>query len=188
MIPTITDPKLSDLAFKNVTDVLEANLSWLNKAYGKVKRYPDKDPSGKMIYHPKIFRGGNDDRKYLSLYPDAELGNYSFFHANDSRQTIVQDVDDLDFASDVALVVWGNIESIYPADFVNRTERHVIDEVIDVLTTKSLNGTRFNLTTWSEEARNIFKDFTFDEVKDQFLIRPYFGFAIYGTITFNKIC
>ena len=187
-VPVLDDPQLEDKVFKTIGDKLVSGISWLNACYGKAKKVPEK-MDNRTIFRPMIYIGGNTNRGYLSLFPDSHLGNYCFFHVDDNSQAIEAiPKQGGDFELKIRIIFWGNIESVYPATYTTKSEQNIKKEVFDFLTTKSFPGSNLEIVKPYDTAENIFRGYTFDEVKEQFLIRPFFGFAFEAVIRFNEIC
>lgn len=185
--PTITaptDPKLWDYVLSPFQIILEGQLSWLDTAYGKAETR-SRERDGALITYPAVYANSLD---YLSVLPDGHLGNYTFF--------AVQDGWDLDqkarrlriTEAQVSLIGWYDIRSIYPADWQQRTNQHIIAEVFDAIRYTTIQGASFRVGQVYEQGQNIYQGFTSSEIPNQYLMRPFGGFRIDLIISFDENC
>ena len=180
----VTNPQLLDLVFNDIRKGLKENLSWLNYAFGKVERIV-KDIKGNKYYIPCIYTRDND---YLDISPDSKFGNYSFFVVDDPQGVTWENKANVGESADFSLIFWFDVRKVM--DQLNvRDKESIKKEILDVLNKKVLvrNG-RFNITSCYELSENIFKEFTLDELDNQFLMHPYCGFRFSGTIEIEELC
>ena len=180
--PSITDPKLLDLAFAPIQTKLESGLSWLDKAFGKCQRL-ERLLNGKTTIKPSIYVGGNDDRQYLDLFPDSSIGNFCFFDVDDLKEHAWQRNQGGPVMAKVGIVFWFDFRDVYPTDHVNKSVENVIDEILQILKT-----TRLVVKSHVEQSANIYPRYTIAEIDNQFLMRPFGGFRINCELQINESC
>jgi hypothetical protein len=181
---TITSPVLADVALAQLQVILEANLSWLTTAYGKIEKRVFQDPESRPVVFPAIFCG---EKEYLNLLPDEHLGNYSYVEVLDSQEVVWRPRQTPDFKADIALVFWFDFRTVYPSDHNTRTVEHVKADVLDALNV-SMPGLRITVNSISERAENIYRGFSASEIQHQFLMRPYGGFRVDANIFYKSAC
>jgi len=182
----LAEATLVDKAIAALNERL-AGLPWLTKAYGQAQRLVGE---GQLNY-PAVFTAGQGSGDYLSLLPDrhlASLGGYSFW---DTKEPVTvsnwrNDLASLQFKA--GLVVWFDFRKVYPADWKGRTIWNVIQDVLNEL--KSGGG----MATFGEDlefhysGETIFPRYSHKEIDRQFLMKPYGGFRIDGTVHFTDNC
>lgn len=182
-IPIIANPQLIDRVIAEVQKGLTDNLSWLNHAFGRSQKLV-KIIQGKRIIMPNVYAGGKD---YIEVSPDANIGNFSFFVIDDPQTVIWQNKIPGDITVIYSLIIWFNIDRIPGAE--NRNTEFVKSEILKTLNGKIwLKSGRLNVTKIYEQAENIYRGFSLDEIDNQFLMHPYCGFRFSGEMTINETC
>jgi hypothetical protein len=194
-VPALVSPQLEDAALLVISGKLEAGLSWLGKAYGRVQLMVD-ERNGRQVQIPGIYIGGADGKQYMpgGLLPDTHKGNFSFFDLSDRQGiTMFRPVRELLFT--VGLVVWGDARTTYPADWQERNVVNVVSDVLDVLENMATPSINIVPTMYFYDATNIYNQrryrldsFTHNEIQTQFLMWPYFGFRIEMDIKYFNNC
>ena len=188
-IPTPIDPQLIDIALLQLQTELTTGLSWLTAAYGKAQRLIERNTSGKRIYFPGVYAGA---KEYLKVFPDSHLGNFCFFEVPDGNERVLWNKNHYNWlTSDFGLIFWFDFRDVYPspADWTLHTIENVKSEVLRVLTTTTYSNLSItDITTFSEQADNIYRSYTHNEISEQFLMRPYGGFRINGTMRYKEKC
>lgn len=182
-ISSITDPQGIDFVLSEFQDKLEAALSWLTKAYGKsyrlVRELNDNDFS-----YPGVITSG---KEYLSMLPDSHLGNYCFFTLDDETFTDYTKGAFNQIERDFSLIFFFDLRDIYPS-WETRTIEHVKAEILTALRSMSITSGQFRLSNVYERAEDVFEGFTVQEVRNQFLMRPYGALRFEGTIYYKQKC
>lgn len=169
---------------------LESSLPWLDHAYGRawrIKRRID----GRDIYLPAVYSGqeehGNAD-DYMEMTPDAGLGCFSFFWLDDPQTVEWYPGQPGPVSSPFSLVVWADLRSVYGTTDCRDTEG-LKAELLDCLNGRiPIKSGRIRITRIYERAENVYKGFSLDEVDNQFLMHPYWGIRLEGTMTANPPC
>lgn len=178
--PTKVDPKLSDVAFDEINAVLKANLTWLDNTYSNIERLR----TNKLIF-PKVYVGTKKNRGYLSLFPDSHLGNYCYIELME-HETIPEagsSRNDVDFK----IVFFFNYEKIY-TDHKLRTIENVKRDVLTILERYPFQASQFRTGKIYEKAEDIFRGYSYKEINDTYMMRPYGALAIEGKIKFIEQC
>lgn len=186
--PTITDPTLADAVIAKIQEGLIANLSWLDVAFGRAERIV-KQVNGRNLYLPAIYAGDTArPNEYLELSPDSLIGNFSFFWMLDPQRLDWRPKIRGTFRDPFALIFWFDLRRC----FETIDNRNVASLEAEVL--KALNG-GFLLRVGSIRvdkiyhlAENIYREFSLDEVDNQFLMHPYAGFRLEGELIYEEPC
>ena len=187
-IPVLADAKLIDAALAKVQTSLIGSLSWLNHAFGKAQQLKETEktntyPYKKTVVFPSVYVGGIDYRK---AFPDAHLGNFSFFDVSDKVEIIRSSRHNTEFKSEVGFVLWFDYRKVYPADWEQRTIENIKVEVLAAFRTMVLTESSIAITGTYERATSIYKGYTDREIKDQFLMRPYGGLRVDFTLKYSE--
>lgn len=188
--PTVTAPtsaKILDRAFAAIQTTLEAQLSWLTTAYGKAERRV-RMKDGREAFYPAVYANALD---YLAVFPDSHLGEFCFFDVADGYR-----FDPFRFGSyskiraEFGIVFWFDFRNVYtsPTNWQERTNQHVITEVLAALRAFSTPSIHLQCNQVWERAENIYQGYTHREIDNQFLMRPYGGFRIDCEAYFNEDC
>ena len=183
-IPSIDGPVLIDAVLLRFQNILSANLEWLNFAFGKCRKLKKSDKKNTIIY-PGIYSGDIDD--YMSLFPDRHIGNFSFFDMDDPDGVVEIDRFNFDHKVRGGLIFHYSFEDIFPNNHENKTEENVKSLVLQVLKKVRIQNGSFSVLNIVEEAANIYKGYTDQEVQNQFLKRPYGGFRVNLEINYSDI-
>ena len=177
-VPKPTDPQLTDKAIVQLQDLLALELPWLNHAFGRAQRLITENDRGKFIFPAVHIKNG----EYQSVMPDSSLGNFSFFVIDDPQQLKTHKSSLSAITSDFSLIVWGNLEDIL-GEQTDRNSECIKRQVIKAITDCSyLLNCEVELLQVYEDARNIYKGYSINEVQTQFLTQPYYGLKIEGTL------
>lgn len=181
--PVLTSATGIDYALKEIQDKLlgGTGLSWLDNAYGRAKRRPET-LNDKTIIYPSVYVGNNE---YLKLFPDTYLGNFSFFVVDDGEEIISQSRKNKEIKSNFSLIFWFNFETVYTSETADGyTVENVKEQVSDFFNANIFPNSKFVWENVYNDGKNIYKGFTDKEIDNQFLMRPYGGFRLEGTIIY----
>ena len=179
-----------DRVLGEIQQGLIGNLPWLDAAFGRAQRLVRNTPSGRRITTPNVYAGTKGKvNDYIEVSPDAEIGNFSFF-AIEEPQDILPGVGQREFRIPFGLIVWFDCRRA----FNSATNRNIEALKLDVLRVLSgrtgfaLAQGHIEVTRIYEQAMNIYRGFSLDEVDNQFLMHPYGGFRIEGYLYFLEEC
>lgn len=176
----VTNPKLFNRIICELEDGL-ANLPWLDCIFGKSETLCDSK-DGRKSFTPNYYVG-NDE--YINLLPDDVNGNYCFFVLHDPN-VVMADVDILTrLKTDFSLIVWFDLRTI---DNNERDTEAIKANILDVLTRTRLTDGIVEINKVYETAKYVFGDYSIDEVDNQFLMSPFAGFKIEGSMTIKEVC
>ena len=185
-IPAKSNPKLIDAALNQVNSLL-SQLTWLNNRFGKCEDLIDGKGREEKRF-PAIYTGSKYEKGYLKLFPDSRLQNFSYFYITNQNIKVIPHQGQL-ITFDFGLIFWFNIEDIYPSDYKNKSIENVKSEVIDILNVGVMSDVMIRLNNIQELASDIYRGFSFSEIDNQFLMRPYSGFRINGNMRYlEPIC
>lgn len=186
--PVIDNPQLIDLVLGEVQNGLVKNLGWLDMAFGRAQKLV-KIVDNKKYFTPNVYAGTpgkvND---YIPVSPDSKIGNFSFFWIDDPQTIDWMPGQQSNLKTPFSLIFWFNVAKVHNSK-VNRNT-----EVIKANILRTLNGGlglrsgRIKVTRIYEQAENIYRGFTLDEVDNQFLMHPYAGFRFEGELIILEPC
>ena len=194
------DPVLLDKILQDMQKSLMNRLKWLNYAFGRVYKLVEHRPDGNKFIYPAMYNG---DGEYVSLLPNDNFGNFSWFDIYDPQKIteVVQSLPQYTFSG--AIIFWYDLSSIYEDETVMHTEE-VKDEIMRVLTTPGLITTTGKLVINDiyERFENIYKGYSIEKIYNnytykgegiqdidkQFFMYPYAGIRIEFTLTTRELC
>jgi len=178
----ITDPINLDRAIQEIQVALRG-IEWLQIVYGRARVIPEL-VNGKLIEMPKVYYGS---KEYLNIFLNDNKKSSAWFQVTGSEIP-------LDYASGakiqkyeapIALIVWFDLKRLqldHP-DFI--FTEHLKREIQNKISRYP------NLTivrVWDENAAEIFREYTFDEAKDQFLTYPKGALRFDFLLTYDYDC
>ena len=176
-------PKLFDRVIGYVEDGLAANVQWLDHVFGRCERLV-KMMNDRKYHTPNWYMGRGE---YLLLTPDQRLGNYCFF-VMDEPQKVQWSVGETSrIRSPFALIVWVDMRTIDEHD--ERDTEKVKQDILHVLNGQAwIREGGLTVTRIYERDENVFREFTMDEVDNQYLMSPFAGFRFEGEMYINNAC
>ena len=182
-MPSIGNPRVFDALFQEIQSQLVNELDWLDYAFGKAQRLVKVTEQNKRYVYPGVYAGV---REYLDVTPNDRFGNFSFFLLSDP-QTLTGDKRKLTEApASFSLIFWLDLRKIEDVD--NRGIDELKESIFNaVMRGRYLSG-RVTLETVMEQADNIYRGFTIDEVANQYLMHPFAGLRFEGTMQLINIC
>lgn len=179
ILPIFTDKPISEMQ-----DALISKLTWLNHAFGRCQRLIALKDGGNYFYPGIHIESG----QYINVFPNSELGNFSFFHIIDPQKIEFNQRSYNKVSANYALIFWLNLDKI----FISSTERNtevVKAQILQTLTRELyLKSGSITVNNIYEQAENIYKGFSVKEIESQFLMQPYAGFRFEGEMIFNEGC
>ncbi len=169
---------LQDDVLGTINASLEQNLDWLTTAYGKVETFTRKSKKDDRlkVYYPAVYVGGNADR-YVELFPDRQLGNYSYCEVIDVPEYEKTGPATVRPIFRVKIVFWFKWVDLYPADWKARKLEEVKGQVFTVLLKTPHTRVVERFKTY-EKPDQIYKGFDHRDIEENFLQRPFGGFAV----------
>lgn len=190
-IPYKENPVLLDKILQDIQRALTEKLKWLDHAFGRAYKLTEYQQDGSKFIYPAMYNG---DGEYISLLPNDNLGNFSWFDIYDPQKLIQATPGAPQYTFSGALIFWYRLDSIYEDKSVMYTEE-VKDEILRVLTTPGFITTpgRLLITEIYERLENIYRGYTYkgEDIQDgekQFLMYPYAGIRIEFTLTTRELC
>ncbi len=186
-------PELIDKVIKEINDSIADSLPWIENRFGQAESIRKKKegttiPGGQIVTFPAIF-SGKKDNGYLSLLPDTDNGNYSFFVIKDPER--IQNFNPNQFqrfSIDYSFIVWYNITTVVdPEEHRNRElVKKTVIRALSSITKKKLET--LTIDTIEKDPDRIFREYSFNEIDSQYLIHPYAGLRINGKLSFKDNC
>lgn len=182
-VPKVTNPVLFDKIIVELQDGLKAKISWLNYSFGRVQKLAMlKDK--KTVYYPAVHILNGE---YRNLFPDDQLGNFSFFEIADSETLDSQQRLSGLLTGKFSLIVWCNLDNIYAGSSDRNTEAIKL-VILNALRQTVLTAGRIEPTDIYTRSENVYKGYTNNEIDTQYLTQPYFGVRIEGNIKLWESC
>lgn len=183
--PIIENPQLIDKVLGQIQTGLIDQIGWLDVAYGRAQRLV-KEINGKKYFTPNVYSGKNKD--YVPVSPDSHKGNFSFFWIDDPQNIDWIPNQQGAINTRFSIIFWMDLRKVLGSANDRNTE------VIKIEILKALNGRigltdgRISISRIYEQAENIYKGFSLDEITNQFLMHPYYGFRFEGDLFINEPC
>lgn len=164
---------------------------WLDAAFGRAQRIT-RIINGKRVIAPACYCGGwrnHGENDYIEVGPDSKIGNFVYFEVDDP-ETIDAGIWGRTITSPFALVFWGDMRILSGELTARNIEMLKADFLYFLAGRMGWHLKQGRITTGRvyEQAQNIYKGYSLDEVDAQYLMHPYCGFRIEGTLTFDEIC
>lgn len=183
--PVIDNPQLIDVVFGEIQNGLVDNLGWLDMAFGRAQKLV-KIIETKKYFTPNVYTGIAND--YIPVAPDSKIGNFSFFWLDDPQTMDWVPNQQGNIKTPFSLIFWFDLRRVYNS----ATNRNT--ELIKANILRTLNGGfqmksgRIKINRIYEQAENIYRGFTLDEVENQYLMHPFAGFRFEGELTVIEPC
>lgn len=182
-IPTIQYPRLFDKVIVEVQKALADNLPWLDHSFGRAERLV-KVINGKKYYSPNVYIGRNE---YRLITPDDAVGNYSFFVLGEPQNVEYYPGMQNSLTTNFSLIVWLDMRRVETYD--ERNTEAVKRDILRVLNGGvHLRTGSVSINTIYERAENVFKEYTLDEIDNQYIMHPFAAFRFEGTIKVEDDC
>ncbi len=193
-VPKPVNPELIDKPIGVIQDCLNDNLSWLDHSFGKSQRLAEIQNKKKRFF-PGVWI--NSLGRYINVFPDQELGNFSFFTL-DGPESIdsAKGRSFFDVTCKISIIFWFDLSSIFESS-KDRDLEAVKKQILNVLV-KSLvlSNARFEVHKVYERYEKIYADLDIDnfrsesqeEIKSQMLMQPYAGLRFEGNLKFIEAC
>ena len=182
--PNLTTPVMIDRVLACIQDSLIARVGWLNHAFGKAQRLVClRDNSN--YYYPGVHIG---EFEYMNVLPGQDFGNRTFFIIDDPQIVENNSRRYNTIKSPFSLVLWYDIATIFKATKERNTEeikRQIMRALNDTILP---SGARIEITRIFEQAENIFKGYSIKEIDTQYLMHPYAGLRLEGTLIYRDEC
>ena len=189
--PVYEDPAFADIQIQAIMKSLEENLDWLDVAFGRAERIT-RMAGNKKIKIPAVYLGSDKDKfknEYLELAPDSRIGNFSFFYMLEPETLRLQPYQQGYIHAPFALIFWFDLRKVWES--VNtRNLEFVKQQIVKCLNrqTRFTNHGRLELTRIYNTPEQIYREFTLDEIDNQFLMHPFAGFRFEGVLVFEEPC
>lgn len=192
-------PVLLDKVIQELQKVLMDKLTWLNYAFGRGYKMVEHRTDGSKFVYPAMYNG---KREYLSLMPNDNYGNFSWFDIYDPQIVIskIQGLPQIEFSG--ALIIWYDQRDIDADDEFVCTEEAKL-EVLTVLSTPgNLKGGKLKVNSVYENFESIYRGYSIEKVYNnynysgediqsidkQYFMYPYAGLRIEFTLTTRELC
>lgn len=182
--PKTKNPVMIDRVLAYIQDSLVENIGWLDHAFGKAQRLVTRREQ-RDHYYPGVYVGKNE---YLNVLPGQGLGNRTFFTIEDPHTVDYNPRRYNTIRSPFSLVLWYDLRTIFKGETERNTEE-IKRQILRVLTNSVLpSGSRIEVSRIYEQAENIFKGYSLKEIDTQYLMHPFAGLRIEGTIIYREEC
>ena len=182
MIYKKQNPHLFDVPIGEIETNLQSECGWLNSVFGRCERLV-KEINGKKFYTANWYVNKND---YVLLQPDDRtLGNFCFFvldEPTDVEQYYAGDVTRCSIG--YSLIVWCDLRTINDS----RDTEAVKEQILQALNGTHLHSGRLTVNRVYERAENVFKEFDYDEIDNQFTMHPFAAFRFEGELIVDTLC
>lgn len=178
-------PILFDRLMQSIQKGLLDKLTWLNNAYGRSFTLETTTADARSVKFPAVYIGAGD---YLSMFPDDNLGSYSFFEIYDpqtldakSKTTKIQNAKG-------AIVFWIDMSRIFADNAFLHIEEIKNDILMALRSIRLEPGDRMELLELYESPKNVFKGYNISQIEGQYLTYPYYGLRIEVSLNTEVLC
>lgn len=194
------EPVLLDKVLQDMQQSLMQKLQWLNYAFGRAYKLVEHRTDGNKFIYPAAYNGNGE---YISLLPNDNFGNFSWFDIYDPQEVIEVSQSLPQYKFDGAIIFWYDLSSIYEDQTLLYSEE-IKEEIIRVLTTPGLITTTGKLTINKiyERFENIYDGYSIEKIYNnyvykgegiesidkQFFMYPYAGIRIEFSLTTRELC
>lgn len=191
--PILQDAILVDAMIAELQQVLAANLPWLDAAFGRSQRLT-KRINGKNIITPNVYCGGwngHGENDYIEVSPDSKIGNFCFFEVADPEAVEWNPRQLMEIESPISIIFWFDTRRVFD-EAANRDLSHLKNNILSLLNGRTgliwHNGGQLVINRIYERAENIYRGYTLSEIDNQYLMHPFAGFRLDGTIKIYQPC
>lgn len=191
------NPVLLDKVLNAIQAKLTSKLAWLDYAFGRSRKIVSYNEGGSRDIFPAVYNNGGE---YLSLLPNDNYGNFSWFDIYDPQQVEVLTPGRPKFSVKGALIFWYNQETIYDNSLDN--SESIKAEIISLLTTPGFMpyGAKLGITSIYDNFENIYKGYSIEQIytnaiygadsrrDKQYFMYPYGGLRIEFNLTYSESC
>lgn len=175
-------PHLFDVPIDEIQTALNNECSWLNTIFGRCERLV-KEVNSNKYFTANWHKSGND---YVLVAPDEGLGNFCFFSLDEPTNL------DTYFAGDVtrgnvgfSLILWCDLRTIN----TNRNTEAIKEEILQILNERThLHSGRLSINKVYERAENVFREFDYNELDNQYNMHPFAAFRFEGELIVDTLC
>lgn len=179
-------PRLFDEAVGYIQQALQGDeffAQFLTNIYGLAERTV-KQINGRKYFSPSWFLGGVD---YIDLLPDGYLGNYVFFTLDEPQEIEHEQGLQNRYSCGFNIILWAKLDSISD-EWGDRNLEAIKSQFLRVVEGTWMKRGYFVIDRIYQRAENVFAGYTTDEVDNQYLMQPYFGYRFHGEITITDVC
>lgn len=187
--PTPDTLKMHDLVFNQFNQKLVVQLPWLDYAFGQCQILT-KQSGDKIIKYPGVYAGQNIEGEYLNALPNEELGNTSFFIVKDPINVETRTAGMKgQIKSRFGLIMWFNLKQVLSSQTEYRNLDLAIANIMEAIRISNRGWAgEIRVTDIYKRAENIYKEFSYREVDEQFLMMPFAGLRFEGEMKFFETC
>lgn len=180
----IVDPINLDRAIQELQRALKDGLPWLTVAFARAKVVPEK-PNGKLLLLPKVYYG---EKEYMNVLLNDTVPAQSWFLTSGSDTptdyAMMNPIQKM--LTPVSLIVWlnftklkfGQSQDYLWTEWPKREVFNILNRYPNVTITR----------IYDEHARDIFREYSTEVERDQFLTHPKAGLRFDFDLTFNFDC
>lgn len=177
-----------DRVIGEIQEGLAVGVSWLDVVFGRSQRVQKKIGERRWTI-PACYCGGwqeHGENDYIEVSPDQHIGNFAFFEVEDP-ETIDAGPWARTITSPFSIIFWFDLRTIATGRNIEKLK----EDVLWVLSGRSgwhLTNGRVTVNRIYEQAQNVYRGYSLDEVDNQFLIHPFGGFRVDGVLAFDELC
>lgn len=185
-VKELTNAYMVDIPCEKIKNVFAAELSWLEKSFGRARMGKDTNSDGSSYDFPALEQRFNED--WYEAYPNDNITSYSFIHVN-SDTINIQSLTSNSFkmVADVSLIFWFNknkIDTSMGADITQAIRFEIQKVIAEKIQFLSLTGGQV-----FDELEDVFSDYSPGQVQSEFRDHNVFGqLKLNGTIEYNGNC
>jgi hypothetical protein len=177
------DPEMLDYVCVEIRERLLEKLLWIDEGYLLAEMRVRQNSIGEVSY-PGVLNGGME---YLSMFPDTHLGNY-FYFINDDPLEIEYGVTVSKIVNEIGLVVFFDYRSVWSSGWEEKSIQNMMRVFLDFFQTEFFSRSRVRPLRFRTSAGDIYEGFDSQEIKRQFLMKPFGALRIDLELSYYPKC
>ena len=129
----------------------------------------------------------SDGVNHFTLFPNEDFGNFIFFDRTGSDEIINYKARrTAQYSTEIGLIFWGNLKTIYALDWDQRTREHVKTDLVNILKLGRFRFSSIEVLNITYTGSDIYPNYGVTELESQFLMRPFVGMRINLNLVYNN--
>lgn len=180
------NPVLLDKVLQEIQSKLEKGLPWLTHAFGKSYAIAEEDSEGRKIKYPAVY---NNNGEYLSMLPNDNLGNFSWFDIYDPQHIDNTSLGKQTYTYEGAIIFWFDASTIYNSDSHLYIEE-IKNEIISLIMSPGFltNNSKISIVRVFEQIENIYRGYINFVNDKQYFMFPFAGLRLEFKLTTKESC
>lgn len=177
------DPELLDYVCVEVRERLLNKLTWLDEGYLVAEPRVRAMTVGEMSY-PGVL---SYKMEYLNMLPDGHLGNY-FYFINDDPAEIDYETNMSRMQHELGLIFSFDYRTVFGSGWEGKSISNVMRLIFDFFQVEFFRRSSIRPVRFRTSAGDIYEGFDHQEIKRQFLMKPFGALRIDLNVSYYAKC